>query len=111
MEIEITNTTNPLNFAAEGLEEIYQNVKMILNTRKGSVPLDREFGLDWQIIDSPTSAFVQKLKKDIAEQIEKYEPRVKLNKILVMNKGELNDGKALIKLKLYVYQGEEDAIY
>ena len=35
------------------IEEVIQNIKTILNTIKGTVPLDRDFGIDKSVIDSP----------------------------------------------------------
>jgi len=64
-----------------GAEEILQNIRVILDTPKGSLPLDRDFGVDWSIVDSPTPFAIQKLKAKIVRAIEKYEPRVKVTKI------------------------------
>ena len=47
-EYEITADASSINFApASTTAEIIQNVRTILATRKGDVPLDREFGLSW----------------------------------------------------------------
>ena len=40
---------NPASVVAE----VLQNVRTILSTRKGSVPLDRDFGISWEYLDRP----------------------------------------------------------
>jgi hypothetical protein len=102
MTIEITNEPIPIDFNAEGFDEIAQNVRMILSTRKGSLPLDRDFGIDWSIIDAPVPHALARLKLDIVKQIEKYEPRVRVEKINVFLDEKLVDGQALVKLILQI---------
>lgn len=51
----VVSLDSDVNFAPETeVVEILQNVRTILATRKGSVPLDRDFGLSWQYLDAPT---------------------------------------------------------
>lgn len=63
------------------LEEILQNVKTILATVKGTVPLDRDFGVDHKILDIPISAARAKLSAAVVTAINKFEPRVRVKKI------------------------------
>lgn len=60
------------------LEEVIQNVKTIITTLQGSVPLDRDFGIDSTVIDKPVNVIRPLLVKEIKEKIEQYEPRAKL---------------------------------
>ena len=62
------------------LEEILQNVRMIIGTVKGTVPLDREFGISAEILDAPINQ-QSRLIGEIAEAIEKFEPRARLRNI------------------------------
>ncbi len=81
--------TNTLFWAPSSeLEEIIQNVRTILTTRKGSVPLDREFGIDAGIIDKPTTNIGGLLTVAIMEAVEKYEPRVKVQSVSFEADGE-----------------------
>lgn len=81
--------TNTLFWAPSSeLEEIIQNVRTILTTRKGSVPLDREFGIDTGIIDKPTASIHGLLTVAIVETVEKYEPRVKVQSVSFDGDGE-----------------------
>ena len=80
------------------LEEIIQNVKTIISTPKGSVPLMRDFGVDWQVIDTLTPELELKLKEEIFTQIERWEKRVKV-KTISINADETGRTKIHVKLK------------
>lgn len=78
MEIQIKNK-NSIDFAPDSvLKEINQNLRTILTTPRGSVPLDRDFGIDMSVIDLPIPLYKAKLTADIYDIIPKYEPRVKV---------------------------------
>lgn len=78
MEIQIKNK-NSIDFAPDSvLKEINQNLRTILTTPRGSVPLDRDFGIDMSVIDLPIPLYKAKLTADIYDTIPKYEPRVKV---------------------------------
>ena len=62
-------------------EEVYQNIRFLLSTQKGSVPLNREFGISLELLDNPTPVAKQKLIAEIISAIEKWEPRAKVTKI------------------------------
>ena len=42
-----------VEIGATGLRGLAQEIRTALATRKGSVPLDRDFGLSWELIDLP----------------------------------------------------------
>ncbi|WP_295163446.1 GPW/gp25 family protein [Selenomonas sp. F0473] len=68
-----------INFAPQNvLEEVIQNVRTILTTRRGSVPLDRDFGMNTDFVDQPVSRVRAILLTEIIETVERYEPRVKV---------------------------------
>lgn len=80
--------TGSLSFAPQTeLEEIIQNVRTILTTRKGSVPLDREFGIDMSIVDKPSTSVQGLLTVEVMETVEKYEPRVKVQGVAFSGDG------------------------
>lgn len=66
---------------ATGLTGLAQEIRTVLATRKGSVPLDREFGLDWSVIDCPVQSFKSRYVADVSQQVERYVPRVKVLKV------------------------------
>lgn len=101
---------------ATEIEEILQNVKTILSTVRGSVPLDRNFGIDKKILDLPVSVAKAKISAAIVKAINEFEPRVKVRKIYYDNTDrELLDGiikprvdVELVKSKLRGYVLIED---
>ena len=59
------------------VNSILQNVYIILNSYKGTVPMYRDFGINAAYKDMPMSVAKALLVADITEVIEKFEPRVK----------------------------------
>jgi len=52
-----------------------QNIAVILATRKGSVPLYRDFGLPWDFVDKPVPVAKAMMIAPLREAIETLEPR------------------------------------
>jgi hypothetical protein len=76
-----------VTFAPETVvEEVLQNVRTILNTRIGTVPLDRAFGISWEAIDKPLPLARAMTKVEIIEAIQKFEPRANVESV------EFDDG-------------------
>lgn len=74
---------------ASEAEEIFQNVRFLLLTRKGTCPLDRELGLSQDILDTPMNRTAA-ITAEVAKAINQYEPRARL-KTLTFSGGV--DGK------------------
>ncbi|MDR3089862.1 MAG: GPW/gp25 family protein [Desulfobulbaceae bacterium] len=78
----VTSEPLPLVVHPENrVEEMIQNVRMILTTAKGTVPLDRDFGLDCSVLDQPSPRAVALLSVEIYSQIKRYEPRAKVVRV------------------------------
>lgn len=63
------------------LLSVLQNIALLLNTKRGTVPMHREFGLPMEFVDKPidvaeTIAFVE-----ISDALEEFEPRAKLDDV------------------------------
>lgn len=72
-------TSGPIELMpATTVEEVMQNVRMILGTRRGSVPIDRDFGLRTDALDAPAQATRALLTSTIARDIAEQEPRARL---------------------------------
>lgn len=83
---QVTCDINEVNLLPSSeLEEILQNVKTILATVKGTVPLDRDFGVDHRILDLPVSVAQAKISAAIVKAINKFEPRARVQKIFYDN--------------------------
>ena len=71
-----------VNFSPQTtVEEVLQNVRTILTTIKGSVPLDRDFGIDGSYVDAPMPVAKAKLASEIMSAVQKYEPRATITSI------------------------------
>jgi phage baseplate assembly protein W len=79
--ITVESISKDVVYGATGVEEVLQNVRTILSTRKGSVPLDRNFGIASEFLDSPLPQAQAEINTDVFEQLRKYEPRAQLKEI------------------------------
>lgn len=86
--------------------EILQNVRSILKTRVGTVPLDRDFGLSWDNIDKPYHVARSLMQADIIDAIETYEPRAKV-KSISFDDNETDAMDGITKPRVVVTIGEE----
>lgn len=59
-------------------EEIIQNVITICTTPKGSRPMDREFGINFLMVDKPMVKEQARITNEIVEAVKKYEPRAEI---------------------------------
>lgn len=63
------------------VDEVLQNVRTIITTIKGSVPLDRAFGIDGEVVDLPVNVAKAKLTNEIFRAVRLYEPRAVIESI------------------------------
>jgi phage baseplate assembly protein W len=63
---------------SDATASVLQNVAVILATRKGSVPLYRDFGLSMSFMDRPVEAAKPLIVADIEDALRTYEPRATL---------------------------------
>lgn len=77
-----TGRMPPIDFAPATVEEeILQNIRCAFTTIKGSVPLDRDFGLDATYLDAPMEKAKAKMVSEIVMAVAKYEPRATVTDI------------------------------
>ncbi len=74
MEISFLNES-------EQKADILRCLNVLYSTPLGTVALDREFGLDWSVLDLPLEMAKGRLTIEIIEKIRKYEPRVEVVKV------------------------------
>lgn len=99
----ITTTPTAVNLApANVLEEVLQNVHTILTTVRYSVPLERGFGIDGELLDLPLPVTQAKLSASILQQIAKYEPRCKVVRISYVNQDETDTADGILRPVLEV---------
>lgn len=68
---------SPLTLA----EEVGQNIRYILSTALGSVPLAREIGIDFSMIDDPYPIAVARLTAEIYAAVGEQEPRAVITEV------------------------------
>lgn len=89
-----------INLLARGIDEILQNVRMILSTPKGSVPLNRQFGIDMSSLDKPIEIIENVFTAAIIEAIQASEPRVLVEKVSYYN--DHQTGKVIPKVRIKI---------
>lgn len=70
-----------VEIGATGLRGLAQEIRTALATRKGSVPLDRDFGLSWELIDLPLPESRPLLVAEIGRALECCVPRIKVKSV------------------------------
>jgi phage baseplate assembly protein W len=80
--VKIESLPANITYGLTGVSEVMQNVRTILTTRRGTVPLDRDFGISFDFLDSPINTTRAKAEQEIFLQLKKYEPRVILKQII-----------------------------
>lgn len=103
MEILVDSLPAAIEIGATGGTEIAQNVRTILRTPRGTVPLDRSFGVADDLLDLPLPVAQAKYSGEIVKEIEKQEPRVKV--LSVTYKDDLSgamEGKLIPVVKLKI---------
>lgn len=79
---------NEVDFGpASTVAEILQNVRTIVNTRVGSAPLARNFGITWEHVDKPLPVAKSVMQSVIIDAIETFEPRVKVEAVTFTGEG------------------------
>ena len=79
------------------VNEIKDNLLTLLSTAEGSVPLDRSYGIDVDLIDDPSVVAQALLQQEIIEKVEKYEPRVLVKSVEISIEGSALNVKILIE--------------
>ncbi len=70
-----------VRIGATGLDQLEQEIRTVLATRKGSVPLDRDFGISWDYVDLPVTEAMPYMVAEIGQQLERYVPRIRVRDI------------------------------
>ena len=79
MKIDVSAGLAGINFSPQSIaEEVIQNMRCILATRKGSVPFDRAFGVSWDMLDRPLPVAKAMMIAAVVEAVQEYEPRAEV---------------------------------
>lgn len=101
---------NKVDFAPDSeAAEVLQNVRTILSTRIGSVPLHRDFGVTWEHIDKPLPVAMPLQIAAIIEAIQEFEPRAKVERVDFENSNvDAMDGVLIPRVLISLGDEEED---
>lgn len=75
---KISNTNFKYDYSIDpnSIDGILQQCRIILSTIRGTVPLERDLGMDPKAVDKPSNLLTPGLKVDIQQQFKKFVPRV-----------------------------------
>lgn len=95
-----------LNFEqSDNVKSVVQNVSLLLNTKRGTVPMHREFGLAMEFIDKPIDIAETIAFAEISEAIERFEPRATLVDISFE---KAKDGKMTMVVEVSINDEQSD---
>ena len=60
---------------------VLQNIALLLNTKRGTVPMYRDFGLPMEFVDKPIDVAENLAYVEISDALEEFEPRAKLEDV------------------------------
>lgn len=108
-EVLLEQKSTPVTIGATGLEALAQNIRTIILTAAWSVPLDRGFAHLNEIIDAPAPNETARYTALLIEAIEKYEPRVRVQKLEWVQPATtgLMEGRLIPKITFAVREGVE----
>ncbi|MCL2201272.1 MAG: GPW/gp25 family protein [Oscillospiraceae bacterium] len=78
MEITILGTDRINWFPKSREEEIINNLRTLISTPMGSVPMNRALGINASFIDDPAPKAIARATISIFEAIQEFEPRVEV---------------------------------
>lgn len=108
----IVPLTGGVNFAPKDeVSEILQNVRTIINTRIGTVPLDRDFGVSWDHVDKPIAVARAAMIEEVIEAVHEYEPRATIRSVnFEETEEDAMEGVTRPRVVVSIGGSEEDAL-
>ena len=97
--MELVVTPAPFVIGATGMEAVCQNIRVIVLTGAYSIPLDRGFAHDCAFIDSPAPKATARLGSALIEAIERFEPRVRVERIDFVTGADLMEGQLVPRIR------------
>lgn len=65
----------------EKIESPFYQLWVLLNTYRGSVPLERDLGIDPRLVDRPQTKIQAAIQAELQNQINKYIPKLRLKNV------------------------------
>lgn len=82
-------------------EDIANCLNTLYSTPVGTAVLDRDFGLNWDVVDLPLPVAINRLVIEITEKTERYEPRVQVEDVIC----ETSPLEGIIQAKVVLKDG------
>ncbi len=89
---------------SDTVASVLQNIRIILQTRQGSVPLYREFGLKQQFVDKPIPVAETMMYAEIRDAIDRFEPRAQFIDV-TFETDESNPGRLIPTVEVEISDG------
>lgn len=97
-----TGEAQDISLGVTGLDDIRQCLHTLMGTIKGTVFLDRELGVDGNIIDMPINR-LGPIFDAVDKAVEEYEPRVDI--VSIKPYKSTIDGQIQLKIKFKIKEG------
>lgn len=68
-------------FSSDWLADLSRQLDFLLSTQAGTVPLDREFGLNMDFVDKPPEVAKSLYTAEVTKKVAKYIPAVRVQEI------------------------------
>lgn len=82
-------------FADNAMARLDRQLALLLSTREGSMPLDREFGIKMEFLDRPTEVAKSLYTAEVTKKVAMFIPSVRVREVQ-WTRGE--DGKQIKKV-------------
>ena len=66
-------------------EELKQQLRTLLETRAGSVPVDRDFGMRWEYLDEPAEVAESLFYQELLNKTERYLPKLRIKQVIIQS--------------------------
>lgn len=82
-----------------------QSVHAVINTRKGSVPMNRDYGLSQEFLDQPLNVAMPMIVADVKESVEDNVPGVEVSDVIVEY---TDDGRLSVSVEVEVLEEDDE---
>lgn len=94
----------------ETISEIIEGINFLCSTPTGKFPMNRDFGIDQDLLDEPVTSVRSLLAIEYKEKIERYEPRVEVMDVYFEFDEETGALTPHIELDLITQSTEEEEL-
>lgn len=80
-----------------GSDKLKNEMDILLSTRAGSVPVDRDFGISWDCLDAPPEVAESLFYQELLAKAERYRPGIKIRKVTFEHRPDSGEMTARIE--------------